>query len=122
MQVLAVVELDEPEHLHRHVRLVHDRAGEGKMPEVPGLRITDSQVHVGYVEEPVSIFPVEGGIPSSVEDFAAEGSDLAPLLLAWVKKPACVYSFTTLTVRSSDSKMRDATSSPFIFFFPLSSS
>ena len=39
MQVPPVVELDELEGLHRHVRLVHKGPRERQVPEVPALRV-----------------------------------------------------------------------------------
>ena len=110
MQVPPVVELDQLEDLHAHVRLVHERTSERQVPEVPALRVAAGQIDIGYVEEPVAVLAVELGATPSVEDLAAEGRDLAPLASAREKKAAWVYSLTTFTVRSSDSNTNEATS------------
>ena len=122
MQMPPIVELDELEDLHAHVRLVHQASCEWQVPEVPALRIAAGQIDIGYVEEPVAVLAVELGATPSVEDLAAEGRDLAPLASAREKKAACVYSLTTFTVRSSDSNTNEATSRLSIFFFASASS
>ena len=85
-----VAELDQLEDLHAHVRLVHEGTGERQVPEVPAFRVTARQIDIGYVEEPVAVLAIELGAASSVEDFSAEGRDLAPLASAREKKAACV--------------------------------
>ena len=110
MHMPPIVELDELEDLHAHVRLVHEAAGEWQVPEVPAFRVAAGKIDIGYVEEPVSVLGVEICASSSVEDLAAEGCDLAPLASAREKKAAWVYSLTTFTVRSSDSNTSEATS------------
>ena len=122
MQVPPVVELDELEDLHGHVRLVHQGPGERQVPEIPALRVAAGKENVGYVEEPVGVLAVELCASSPVEDLGAEGCDLPALSLLREKKAAWVYSLTTLTVRSSDSNTSSATSWFFIFFCALSSS
>ena len=72
MQMTAVVELDELEDLHRHVRLVHQGPRERQVPEVPALRVAAGKEDVGYVEEPVAVLAVELCASSSVEDLGAE--------------------------------------------------
>ena len=79
-KMAAVVELDQPDDLHGHVGLVHYASGERQMPEVPGLAVTYRKEHVGYVAEPVSVFPIELTAATTVEDLPAEAGEL-PLLL-----------------------------------------
>ena len=122
MQMPPVVELNQLENLHAHIRLVHEAAGERQVPEVPALRVTTWQIDIGYVEEPVAVLAVELGAASSVEDLAAEGCDLPPLVSVREKKAAWVYSLTTFTVRSSDSNTSEATSRLSIFFLASASS
>jgi hypothetical protein len=110
MQMPSVVELDQLEDLHAHVRLVHQASCERQVPEVPALRIAAGKEDIGYVEEPVAVLGVELGATPSVEDFCAEGCDLPPLVSVREKKAAWVYSLTTFTVRSSDSNTNEATS------------
>ena len=90
MHMPPIVELDELEDLHAHVRLVHEAAGEWQMPEVPAFRIAAWQIDIGYVEEPVAVLGVELDATPSVEDFCAEGCDLPPLASAREKKAAWV--------------------------------
>jgi|GEM_PF-6986090 len=71
MQMPPVVELDELEDLHRHVRLVHERARERQVPEVPALGVAQGQVDVRYVGQPVSVLSEELGAAPSVEDLGA---------------------------------------------------
>ncbi len=122
MQMPPVVELDQLEDLHAHVRLVHEAPSKRQMPEVPALRVAAGQVYIGYVEEPVAVLAVELGASSSVEDLGAEGRDLPPLASVREKKAAWVYSLTTFTVRSSDSNTNEATSRLSIFFLASASS
>lgn len=110
MKVPPVVELDELDDLHGHVWLVHQAPCERQVPEVPALRVTTGQIDVRYVGEPVSVLTVELPVPSPVEDLGAEGCNLPAFPFSREKKPACVYSLTTFTVRSSDSNTSEATS------------
>ena len=122
MHMPPIVELNQLEDLHAHVRLVHEAAGERQVPEIPALRIAAGQIDIGYVEEPVAVLAVELDATPSVEDLAAEGCDLPPLASAREKKAAWVYSLTTFTVRSSDSNTSEATSRLSIFFLASASS
>ena len=85
-----VVELNQLENLHAHVRLVHERARKRQVPEVPALRVATGQEYIGYVEEPVGVLGIELGAAPSVEDLCAEGRDLPPFASAREKKAACV--------------------------------
>ncbi len=90
MHMPPIVELDQLEDLHAHVRLVHERTRKRQVPEVPALRVTAGKIDIGYVEEPVAVLAVELGAASSVEDLCAEGRDLPPFASVREKKAACV--------------------------------
>jgi hypothetical protein len=66
MHMPPIVELDQLEDLHTHVRLVHESTSERQVPEIPALRVAAGQIDIGYVEEPVAVLAVELGATSSV--------------------------------------------------------
>lgn len=64
---LSVIELNELQYLHAHVRLVHNSPRKGKMQEVPVIGVDGREEYIRDVEKVMPVLTEKLLIPPSIE-------------------------------------------------------
>lgn len=100
IQMLPVLSLYDLQNLHRHIRLIKDSSRERQHPEITRIRVTDGQIDIGYIHQPMSVFRVQFCIIPAVEHLTRKACYLPSSTLCRVKKLADESSGIVLHLRA----------------------